>query len=376
MDHLDRLEEIAKFCKHMVSIISHDLRSPLTSIVMSIRRLQIEGVNIRSEDAKNTLGQIERSVNGMLEMIDYILDIEKLSTGSIEIYREQFNIKILTDEVIAKIWEVGRLKGIVIRNTVPSATYIFGDRVLLSRVLHNLLSNALKFCTQGNIVTVSMERDGVITVSDTGPGIDKELQSKLFQGNLSARRGTSGECGFGLGLPSAYKIIEAHGGSLSVSSSPEQGAKFNIKLPPFVPHVVIVSSNVEFESDISSTIKTVHSEKLQFSTYKSIADCSLALDQLHKTPPDILILDATGCENEGMALCHKIRSLFLGGEATIIFCLTQTNPDDDIAWLHKEAITAGADGFFAKTPEVDQLAKFFQFIRNDFAKIAGEIGPG
>ena len=81
---------------------------------MSIRRLQIDGVNIRSEDAQNTLGQIERSVNGMLEMIDYILDIEKLSTGSIEIYREQFNLKVLTDEVIAKISEVGRLRKLCI----------------------------------------------------------------------------------------------------------------------------------------------------------------------------------------------------------------------------------------------------------------------
>ncbi|WP_434514946.1 ATP-binding protein [Dechloromonas sp. ARDL1] len=376
MDHLDRLEEIAKFCKHMVSIISHDLRSPLTSIVMSIRRLQIDGVNIRSEDAKNTLGQIERSVNGMLEMIDYILDIEKLSTGSIELYREQFNLNVLTEEVIAKIAEVGRLKGILLHNTVPAATYIFGDRVLLSRVLHNLLSNALKFCTQGDIVTVSIDCDGGVVVSDTGPGIDKELQSKLFQGHPSVRRGTSGECGFGLGLPSAYKIVEAHGGSLSVSSAPEQGAKFNIKLPPFVPHVVIVSSNPEFESHISGTMKTVHSEKLQLSTYKSIADCSLALDQLHKIPPDILVVDATGSENEGIALCHKIRSLFLGGDATIILCLTKTNPDDNIAWLHKEAITAGADGFFTKIPEVDQLAKFFHFIRNDFAKITGEIRPG
>lgn len=359
MDHLDRLEEIAKFCKQMVSMISHDLRSPLSSVVMSVRRLQTDDANLRSEEALTTLNQIERSVNGMLEMIDYILDIEKLSSGNMELYREQFDLKKLTDEIIEKIAEVGHLKGISIHNSVTPESRTYGDRMLLSRVLHNLLSNALKFCARGDSVTVSCDTDGVITVHDTGPGIDEELQNRLFQTKPSAHRGSSGESGFGLGLPSAHKIVEAHGGKISVLSSPGQDTTFRIELPKFIPHVVIVSPANEFESRISTMMRTLHASNIKLSSYRSIADCALALDQLHRMPPDNLIVDITGFENEGIALCHKIRNHFLGNEVIIMLCLTEPNPDDDVAWLQKEAITAGADAFFTRTPEQAKLIKTF-----------------
>lgn len=359
MEQLERLEEIAKFCKQMVSIISHDLRSPLSSIIMSIRRLQQEDARLRSEDALVTLSQIERSINGMLEMIDYILDIEKLSSGTIELYYQQFDISLLIDEIIEKIAAVSTLKGISLHNTVNVGTRVYGDRMLLGRVMHNLLSNALKFCSRGNSVIVSSGSEGEIIVRDDGPGISKELQGKLFKAKPSAQRGTSGESGFGLGLPSAYKIIEAHGGNLSANSMIGEGSTFTIELPPFHPRVVIVSPDQEFESRMTALMEKIHSTRTKPSSYKSIADSSLALDQLHKGPPDNLIIDISGAENEGIALCHKLRNHFLGNEVIIVLCLPHPNPDDDINWLKKEAITAGADAFFATVPDQQKLAKVF-----------------
>ncbi len=237
LDHLGSLERYDRLQADFASMIVHDLRSPLTSILsgLSIFRRHL-GETIPERFLK-ILDTMEDSAKRLLTLVTDFLDLSKIEAGRMEVSPRP----VQPGEVVARVLESIRLqaesKGIEVTASIgEEELQVLADPERITQVLWNLLSNALKFTPEGGRVELSVVRDdsgvSVWTVRDTGPGIPEEEQEGLFdkyRQASTARR--SAQKGTGLGLAICKEIVEAHGGRIWVESRPGEGAAFRFTLP-------------------------------------------------------------------------------------------------------------------------------------------------
>jgi PAS domain S-box-containing protein len=223
--------------QRFISIVSHDLRTPLSSI-SAILTLLTEGAKGELPDqAKNVLVKADASLERLIDLIRDLLDLEKLEAGKVMISMSAVSaMDVCSDscdslEFLAKSLEVK-----IIRPFTDAALH--ADARSLVRVVINLLSNAIKFSPRGSSVTVALANLGTLTeisVTDQGPGIPAEDQNMIFEKFSQSKSATQSTAikGTGLGLAISKLIAEAHGGSIGVESELGKGSKFFIRIPNF-----------------------------------------------------------------------------------------------------------------------------------------------
>lgn len=215
-----------------VSLVSHDLRSPIAVILGYLQLMRDDLLDDRSQ--KEFINECIESCNDMNLLIKDILNVRRISGNGILPEQAFFLVYEMAGRVKTKFSTMAARKGVNIINDIPENMLVYADERLLLEVMKNLVSNALKFCRNGDSVRLFIP-DGelsTIAVSDTGTGIEESRIGTLF--NYETRTstlGTSGEMGSGLGLPLSLDIMTAHGGNLELSSTPGKGSTFYIKLP-------------------------------------------------------------------------------------------------------------------------------------------------
>ena len=218
-----------------VATLSHEMRTPLTSIKGAMDLIASGQMGALSGNAAATLGVAQRNVDRLLRLTNDILDLEKLDAGKMQCDFEEVRMGLLVEGAIEEIQDYARKFDVSIRAEMRCQDCrAYADPMRLSQVMANLLSNAIKFSQPQTEVCASVcEMDGNIRVSvvDHGPGIPENIQADLFmpysQGPQVQRKVAS----TGLGLSIAKKIVEAHGGSIGFESEPGQGATFYFELP-------------------------------------------------------------------------------------------------------------------------------------------------
>lgn len=218
-----------------ISLITHDLKSPLTNIIVYTELLKDKTLD--EEDAE-FVGSISRNGKKLLEMVEQYLDLSKMEAGMLELKTSRFDTIDLINEAVGDIQVQAAEKAITIDKELPlEAVEIVADRERLSRVLTNLLSNAIKYSPNGAKVTVSAretaegpERFLEIKVSDTGYGIDPKELPHVFE-RYYRSSSTSGARGTGLGLAVVKSLVDAHKGRVSVESILKEGTIFTVTLP-------------------------------------------------------------------------------------------------------------------------------------------------
>lgn len=227
-----RLEQVREDLTHM---IVHDLRNPLSSIMSSLEliraRLQDPTMDI-SLDQLFTIAQ--RSGERLFGLIDSILDVARLESGKAELNYQAIEVGEMVREAVEQVGPVAVGREIRLSLHVPPGLpLIEGDRHLLLRTLINLLDNALKFTPPGGEVQVTVERPSAdvlqFAVSDTGPGIPREYQERIF--DRFTRLPNEQLRGTGIGLAFCKLAVEAHRGRIWVESQPGKGATFFFTLP-------------------------------------------------------------------------------------------------------------------------------------------------
>jgi signal transduction histidine kinase len=217
----------------LTQLIVHDLKSPLTVILSGMNLMGKESLGTLTETQKRLLVNLEKSGEDILNMINDLLDVERLEAGALTLH------KTLTDTVKLLHQQTNDSKILASTNKQKLAftcdskvPQIRVDRGLLSRVFTNLLSNALKFTPERGKVEVNISREEnqlAITVADSGPGVPLHERERIFekfaQVEGSERRGA------GLGLTFCKMVVEAHGGTLTVEESDLGGALFRLTLP-------------------------------------------------------------------------------------------------------------------------------------------------
>lgn len=231
----DALAEAAQHKKELIAMVTHDLRTPLTSIQGALTLLR-EGVfGPLTAKATNQVEKAEGSAMRLINLINDLLDIERMEAGKLEMHPSLTMTKTIFERTHAAISTFAEQKGISIATGTTSYD-VMADEDRVIQVLVNLISNSVKFSEEGTTITLSAKQStpGFITLSvtDQGRGIPKEFVSSIFERFQQVQKGDAVEKkGTGLGLAICKAIVEGHGGTIGVDSKVGVGSTFWFTLP-------------------------------------------------------------------------------------------------------------------------------------------------
>lgn len=230
-----RLHEANQFKNRMIGMTAHDLRNPLISIRGLSELLMDDSMGPLNDEQMEFIKVINDASRHLITLINEILDISAIESGRIKILKEKTDLTKLVMERIRIFRIQAEKKKIILGHRLEAVDDIYLDASRIIQVIDNFTSNALKFSPSGTLVKIYLRREknnAVFSVSDQGPGFTEEDRLKLFGefARLSARP-TAGEHSTGLGLSITKKIVEAHGGSISLETSQGKGSVFSVFLP-------------------------------------------------------------------------------------------------------------------------------------------------
>lgn len=238
------LQREQKLRSELTQLIVHDLKSPLTVITSGLNLLGKGNLGGLSTTQLRLLNNLEQSGKQILFMIDDLLDVERFEAGALKLHKSNLNIVKLLQETVTDFQIVASThKQELLFAPQSSHSNVLGDKRLLQRVFHNLLSNALKFTPENGRIFVTTEvKEGhlLINVEDNGPGIPESERERIFE-KFAQIDGVERR-GAGLGLTFCKMVVESHDGFLLVKESKMGGAQFCIGLP--LPPEVDVTSEL------------------------------------------------------------------------------------------------------------------------------------
>lgn len=228
---LDKINSLINGMREMTDNIAHDLKSPISRI-----RCMTE-LTFNSEptidDYRNLAADIIEECDGLIDMINTMLDISEIEAGAVGLNKENIDIKDLLMEAFELFYPVAQNKGLNMKLKVNNHFFTVGDKRKLQRMISNLIDNAIKFTPSGGSISIEGQKDKnscIISIRDTGIGISREDIKRIFERFFKCERSRT-RSGSGLGLSLARAIARAHGGDITVESRPCAGSTFRIALP-------------------------------------------------------------------------------------------------------------------------------------------------
>ena len=230
---LGLLTEAERAKKIFVAHVSHELRTPLTSIRGALALVRDSDANL-DDDSRELLSAAHRSANRLLELVNDLLDLERVGSGERTINKRDCDLAAAIDRAAETVRPIAADAGVAIKRT-PGEVQLHADPDRLTQVVVNLLANAVRFSPRGGTVTVGVARAAGrvrVTIDDQGPGVPQAFREAIFQpfkqveGSAAHQKG-----GTGLGLAISQAIVAEHGGALQVSDAPGGGARFWFDLP-------------------------------------------------------------------------------------------------------------------------------------------------
>ncbi len=230
--------ELDQMRQDFVAMVTHDLRSPLTSIQL-VHEMLTQGVlGPIPDQARQNIDMVQRAVDRLLNMVSDLLDMQKLEVGEMVMNFESVSLTSILEQSVASVKPFADKHGIELKHPKTQVTLV-ADAERLIRVLINLLSNAVKFSPQGTTVTVEVKvfNESIeVQVIDCGKGVSPEHHASIFEKYKQVgTRQMHKMKGTGLGLPICKAIIEHHNGTIGVLSEEGQGSTFWIRIPTRLP---------------------------------------------------------------------------------------------------------------------------------------------
>lgn len=229
---------LSELKQQFVAMVSHDLRTPMASIQGILDLLRVGALGEISERAQSRVNQAIVSCNRLMDLINGLLDMEKLESGKMDLCPTNISVALLIEQSILSVETFAANHGVTLA-TSPCELEIYADEARLVQVLVNLLSNAIKYSPKGETVHVCVVTDDKtleIRVADRGRGVPDELKAAIFERFRQVEvTDATQKGGTGLGLAICKAIIELHGGSLGIDDNKEggitQGSVFWFKVP-------------------------------------------------------------------------------------------------------------------------------------------------
>lgn len=236
-------KQLEQMKRDFVAVVSHDLRTPLTSIQMIHSMLQEDAEGVLPPQAMKNLSNAQDNVSRLMALINNLLDLEKLDAGYVELIMEQAPLRRAIDTSIGAVEALAKKQKITISNSIDNNLEAYIDSERITQVVVNLLSNALKFSPNSSTISISakavdsskqneksgLQQEGMLRVeiTDQGRGIPADKAASIFE-RFSQVKNEDGRSnrGSGLGLAICKAIIEQHGGEIGVESVEGKGSTF------------------------------------------------------------------------------------------------------------------------------------------------------
>jgi two-component system CheB/CheR fusion protein len=357
-----------------VANMSHEIRTPLNGVTGAAQLLQRTTL---TPEQREYVDAITASSDGLLALINDVLELSKIEAMQIELERAPFALATCIDDVVNSQRSLAAGRGLRLQSRVAAGvpTTLVGDGRRLRQILLNLVGNAIKFTTAGGVdITTSVveRRDEVVVVDiavrDTGIGIGAEARTRIFAPFVQADASTSRRFGgTGLGLAISTRLADLMGGAIDVDSEPGRGSTFTLRVPFEVaedvasvattarhtgawngpPMTLLVVDDVELNRRIASRL-------LQHCGHVVVeaADGGTALEQTGQQSFDAVLMDIQMPGMSGVEVAHAIRARerTTGGHVPIIALTAHALQDERDRILHE-----GFDGYITKPMVIDAL---------------------
>lgn len=407
LEHIEnqKNEELNKLKFQFFTNISHELRTPLTLISGPINRL------LQADYAKKELKLIKNNVNRLTTLVDQILDFRRIESDRMELNLKKIDVIEIIQNTFFNFTDLAEQRRINLEfNSSINELIIDIDEDKIQKIISNITSNAIKYTSEGGMIKLkifiesnSLENKDLlkIVINDTGDGISKGNIDKIFDLFFTSNELSNRTVGTGIGLHLTKKLIELHGGSISVKSEPGIGSKFKIVMPieksQFLSHqkglviekkfaepeaktqdisqgiaheytILIIDDNI----DICNYLDDILKEK--YNTIKENNPLN-SFDLILKYLPDLIISDVMMPEMDGFELCKKIKTDIQFSHIPVILLTAKATTEDHIA-----GFDIGADEYIYKPfddnlliSRIDNLLRQREQLRNHFIGSDGTI---
>ena len=370
------LAEADRMKDEFLATMSHELRTPLTGVLSLAEALQEEAYGPLNSEQQEKLGIIENSGRHLLRLINDILDLAKIRSGTADVVLEDFLLREVYRPALATIQRLAVERGLDL--TVPGDCphWVHGDPLRLKQILLNLLGNAIKFTPGGGRIGLDVQHETgsaevQCTVWDTGVGIATEDLAKLFQpfaqldSRLARRYG-----GVGLGLCLAQRLAELQGGRITVSSQPGVGSRFTVHVPlACTPTIVSSPSSTALTGNLAvpgrgkvllvdddEINRDIYREYLELKGYTAVLaqDGEQALALAASERPDVIVMDVQMPVMDGLEATRRLRAAddpWLA-QTPVIALSALVMPGD-----RQSCVEAGCDIYLSKPVRLDELVR-------------------
>lgn len=346
-----------------LAMLAHELRNPLAPIRSGLDLLAVE-----EREYSATVELMQGQMTHVVRLVDDLMDVSRIMRGTTSLRREPVEVSPLVQQSVETLRPLVDSKQQELIVSLPEEpTFLHADPVRLVQVLENLLSNASKYTDAGGRIEVTAEqRDAtaVITVRDTGVGIDSNLLPNVFElFAQSARSLERSEGGLGIGLTLVKRLVELHGGTVSAhSEGPGHGSTFFVRLPvtataieteeaveppapPISRHVVVVDDHEGATWLLSKLLKKLGDHQIE-----AVHDGGSALAKIREVHPDIVLLDIGLPGMDGYEVGRAVRQMPELDDVLLV-ALTGYSQEED----RRKSKEAGFDEHLTKPASIDQI---------------------
>lgn len=386
----EQLAKAAKMKDNFLATISHELRTPLTAILGMNDGLKNGFYGPITDEQANSLEVVQESGKHLLELINEVLDMTKIESGSMTLLPSTIDIGKLCDACLRLVSQQANTKTIALHKELPfDLPTLKADEKRLRQILVNLLGNALKFTETGGEVTLSVKHTKPentddeylrFSVTDTGIGIENSAMKDLFEPFSQVQSSLNRDYnGIGLGLALVKRFTELHSGKIGVDSQPGKGSCFYIELPcslqtttgikqsfespgnnkTDVQHSRTQPSRVENSSvplvilaEDNEAVAKATKRFLEYSNFRvhRVTNGDAAVQAAKDYQPEIVLMDIQMPRSDGIDAIKKLRNI-QSLRNTPIVALTGLTMEDD----RKRCLDAGADHYLCKPYRMQEL---------------------
>lgn len=350
-----RIKDLNAAKDSFITILSHDLRAPFTSI-LGFAEILLNEQNLPFAEKNEYLTYIYEASQNQLQLINYLLDWSRLQTGKLVVELQRLRAQVIVFNCVSSLTGNAIRKNIEISINVDEDIYINADERLITQAVTNLLNNAIKFSKQNSKVEIAVNNFNSAQVEfvirDSGIGISDEGQAKLFKvEDMYTTEGTAGEKGSGLGLPLVKEIVEKHGGEIWFYSQPGSGSEFHFTVPKPVNKVLIVNSSPAEREFFQTIVKKALPEYSIVSAENGFEAMSIIIEG----KPTVVITDHDLPLMNGLQLIESVRK---GNNMLKIpfIIITKTDTPE----LRNDYHAYGISTVFSKPVNIAEFSKIIQ----------------
>jgi len=379
-----KAEDANKAKSIFLANMSHEIRTPMNSILGAIQLLRLKSVN---EEENKFIKILNESANNLLSVINSLLDISKIESGTFKLNNEPFNLKETINNIYNNLLITGNSKGLEVSYYLdPNIDIeVVGDELRLKAILNNLISNAVKFTDEGyvsfrvkRISNNDISEKIEFRIKDSGIGIDEDFKEKLFndfsQGNLYSKKKHEGT---GLGLAISKQFASLMSGDIYFESSVGKGSTFiftcelkktkkekqNLQINTIVKEEVVINKIERDEVILCVEDNLINQEVMEGiiknKGYKYIAayNGNEALNILKNNKINLILMDVQMPELNGFETTKIIRAEKLGGKHIPIIAMTAYAMRED----KDKCIQADMDDYIVKPFDIEKLYEIIEF---------------